>query len=340
MKFMKSANTARHLTAQLVGVATIAAVLTLLSGCSALSDLLKPDPTGGDPDEQPVAQSTPQSSPTIGGRWSERGFLDDNGSGFKTAERGPSSIPAPYNTDSQQDRSTAARDNGSPSPASPSYENTPNLAPPTKRLYKNGMRATRADFIDDSQNEGSLWGSDGQTNYYFTKNKVRGVGDIITVTIEEGLVKDIGTEVKRTLDSNEKEAELALARQRAAARTAGTDKNKDAVSTSQAAPEPAAPGNGGSNPSGTNAFAWPQVTPADIDVAKSIELKPGDAVMAEIVERYPNGNYKISGTKRVIYKNGSPRLVNLVGVVRGSDIGDNDTVASGKLYEYRLEAVR
>jgi flagellar basal body L-ring protein FlgH len=62
--------------------------------------------------------------------------------------------------------------------------------------------------------------------------------------------------------------------------------------------------------------------------------------MAEIIERYPNGNYKIRGTKRVLYKNGTPRLVNLVGVVRGSDIAEDDTVPSGKLYEYRLEAVR
>jgi flagellar basal body L-ring protein FlgH len=309
-----------------VGIATLAAAFTLLSGCSALMEALRPDPTAGD-DTIPPGQ-VGQAQPTVGGQWSERGFLDDNGS--PATGRSPTSVPAP--SANNNDGQSAWGVNGE-TPA-PTYANTPNVAPPTKRLYKNGMRATRDDFIDESQNEGSLWGSDGQTNYYFTKNKVRSVGDIVTVNVEEGLIKDIGTEVKRTLDENEKQAEMALAQQRALARHGG-DKNKDSLSTSQAAPTTA----GGPGPSSVNGGA-PQVTPEDIDVSKSIELKAGDFVMAEITERYPNGNYKISGTKRVIYKNGSPRLVNLVGVVRGSDIGDNDTVASGKLYEYRLEAVR
>jgi flagellar basal body L-ring protein FlgH len=62
--------------------------------------------------------------------------------------------------------------------------------------------------------------------------------------------------------------------------------------------------------------------------------------MAEIVERYPNGNYKIRGTKRVLYKNGSPRLATVVAVAKGTDIGEDDVINSGKLYEYRLEAFR
>ena len=68
--------------------------------------------------------------------------------------------------------------------------------------------STRADFIDDSQNEGSLWASDGQTNYYFTKNKIRTVGDILTINVEADLVKDVATEVTRTLNVAEREAEL------------------------------------------------------------------------------------------------------------------------------------
>ena len=61
--------------------------------------------------------------------------------------------------------------------------------------------------------------------------------------------------------------------------------------------------------------------------------------MSEIVERYPNGNYKIRGTKRIPYRNGA-RMVNLIGIVRGTDITEEDTIASGKLYEYRLEVIR
>ena len=83
-----------------------------------------------------------------------------------------------------------------------------------------------------------------------------------------------------------------------------------------------------------------EATPDDVDVGKSLAIKPGDTMMAEILDRYPNGNYKIRGTKRILYKGGRPRLVNLVGIARSQDIGEDDVIASGKLYEYRLEAVR
>jgi flagellar basal body L-ring protein FlgH len=335
----------RDLNGKFIWLCSTFTVLGLVSGCSELMGVLRPDFSD--------TTQAEQSKPTVGGRWSERGFLNDDmpvgGSGYNNvghSERAPASGPASYNaayhddswvdrdraSANRRDQSRGAEGEGPEGADGQAYANTPNQPPATKRQYKNGTRATSADFVDESQNEGSLWGSDGQTNYYFTKNKVRGVGDIITITMEDGLLKDAGTEVKHTLTDNEKEAEIALAQNRANAR-AGGDKNKDAVSSSQAAP--AADGTA-ATPAGGNA----QVTPADIDIAKSLELKPGDAMMAEIVERYPNGNYKISGSKRVNYKNGSPRLLNLVGVVRGPDIGDDDTVASGKLYEYRLEAIR
>ena len=76
-----------------------------------------------------------------------------------------------------------------------------------------------------------------------------------------------------------------------------------------------------------------------MDLTKAIEMKSGDVIMAEIVERYPNGNYKLRGSKKVRYRNGF-RYVNILGIVKGTDISEADTIASGKLYEYRLEAVR
>jgi flagellar basal body L-ring protein FlgH len=332
------------------------ALCLALSGCADLMGALRPDLD----DHQ-----TADNAPTVGGRWSERGFLDesmpDGGSpgrftNLGHSERAPASMNSRGQADewidptrADQNRQDMARgdensaengDNGMVS-----FSNTPNLPPPTKRLYKNGNRATRADFIDESPNEGSLWASDGQTNYYFTKNKVRGVGDIITVSMEDGLIRDMGLEIRHTLNERERDVEMALAEDRARARTASADtsatgangQKTDSVASSAAAPN-RAPASGASA-NAANADA-PKVMPSDVDVSKSLELKAGDTMMAEIIERYPNGNYKIRGTKRVLYKNGAPRLVNLIGVVKGSDIAEDDTVPSGKLYEYRLEAVR
>jgi flagellar basal body L-ring protein FlgH len=229
----------------------------------------------------------------------------------------------------------------------------PVMPPPVKRLYKNGARATRQDFVDESPNEGSLWASDGQTNYYFTKNKIRGVGDIVTVSMEAAMVKDVGLEVRRSLTQREREAELILAQNRLNAKTFGlpdpdapADPNapKDTLATSQAsarAPAAAKDANGKDIPvEAKEPKEPPQASLADIDTSRSLEVKAGDTLLAEIVDRYPNGNYKIRGVKKVPYKVGQPRLITVVGIARSADIGEDDTIASGKLYEYRLEATR
>lgn len=341
---------------------SLTAILLVLScvvmtGCADLLGSLRPDL-----DDK---QNSTFDAPTVGGRWSERGFLDestpDGGnpgrfSSLGHSERAPASMRNARDDDNwvdpvraEQNRRDMARsdenDAENADSNAPTFSNTPNMPPPTRRMYKNGNRATRADFIDESPNEGSLWASDGQTNYYFTKNKVRGVGDIITISIEDGMIRDLGLEIRHTLNERERDVEMALAEDRAKERANGAagaathgpanGQKTDAVASSSAAPSrtPAS----ANEPANAEAL---KILPSDVDVSKSLEVKPGDTMMAEIIERYPNGNYKIRGTKRVIYKNGTPRLVNLVGVVRGSDIAEDDTVASGKLYEYRLEAVR
>lgn len=322
----------------------LASTAILASGCSDLLGKLRPD-----------LDDSGSGGPTTGGLWSERGFLSDSppehGDRYDYvghSERGPASDGgAARGGDSWVDADRAAADRRDEVRGNLdgdggdqiSYGNTPNLPPSTRRMYKSNNRATRADFIDDSQSEGSLWASDGQTNFYFTKNKVHAVGDILTLKLGQDLIRDIGLEVKRTLNDSERATELALAEERAQARAQAQQQaaggGKDSVTSSQAAPG-ADSGSSTSNPGGPSA----DVQPSDIDVSKSLELKPGDTMMVEIVQRYPNGNYKIRGTKRVMYKNGAPRLVNLTAVVRASDVGEDDTVDSGKLYEYRLQATR
>jgi flagellar basal body L-ring protein FlgH len=324
----------------------------ILTGCGQFMGNLRRD----------LDDSEPYTQPTYGGRWAERGFLSDNMpegpdryAQVGHSERNPASDTARNDGDSwiSPERAEAnARDRYRYSGAddqdgqSVTMSNTPNLAPPVKRMYKNGARATRADFIDDTSNEGSLWGSDGQTNYYFTKNKVRGVGDLVTVTLEPDMLKDLSSEVKRTLTPKEREFELALAQERLKAKAMGlpdpdapkkdaATPGTDQVATSQSSAQRA--------PAGTTAEEKKepeirQATPADVDVLRSLEVKQGDTIMSEITDRYPNGNYKIRGTKRIQYKGGPPRLITLVGVARGQDIGEDDQIASGKLYEYRIEA--
>jgi hypothetical protein len=231
--------------------------------------------------------------------------------------------------------------------------------PELKRVYKGSGRVTKEDFLDQAPEEGSLWASNGQTNYYFTKNKIRNPGDIVSIALEIDLFKDVGSEIRKTLSKKEKEYEVETLREfykakfKSEIKPDAKDANPDAASTTPAATANP-PANGDKNPA--IRMAPPIETPKteneadkivsnislkDVDLFPSLEFKVGDKMMGEILERYPNGNYKLRTVKRIPYARGSQRTVSLIAVVKGSDIDDEtDVVNSGKLYEYRIEVAR
>jgi len=329
-------------------VSALLAVL-LLSGCSSLMGSLRRD----------LDDSVPYEGPTVGGRFSEFGQLSgddleknnpygslghrERGLASDRVSGGGRGWASDHGGDGKgQDRTRSGEYTDEQDDAT--YSQNPNLVTDgMQRQYRSaGSRATRKDFQDDGVNEGSLWASDGQTNYYFTKNKIRGVGDLVTVKIEENLLKDLHREVRRTLSMREKEVELEAAQDRLNKKAQGIEEAPVAGATGAAAPAGAKKDQAASTqaaPARGEPAAARDATAADIDVGRSVDLATGDVVMAEILERFPNGNYKIRGTKKVNYR-GSARMMNFVGIVRGSDIGEDDTVTSGKLYEYQLEVNR
>jgi len=194
-------------------------------------------------------------------------------------------------------------------------------------------RVTKKDFWDEN-NEGSLWASDGQTNYFFTKNSIKGMGDIVSVKLDKTIVKDMASEMKRNLTENEIDLELdKMIAQNEAAKASGTVADADTLKTQTAGAE--------RQPASTTPAAATQRTPTyqDIDLTNSIGVQEGEVMMAEIVERYPSGNYKIRGTKRVQH-NGMSHLMTVVAIARGSDLNGVDTIESSKLYEYKINLQR
>lgn len=234
---------------------------------------------------------------------------------------------------------------------------TSNLDPGVKRLYKSTNRATKEDFIDHASEEGSLWASNGQTNYYFTKNRIRNPGDIITLVIDNDLYKDIGMEVRETLAPKEKAIEMERLREKYLAKfVPPAEPGAPAAATPSPSPSPSpdpasAQAKGGGSglvpelpipktqPEMEKLLAGLNLT--NLDIYTALQLKVGDKMMGEVVERYPNGNYKIRASKRVAYDKGPPRTVTVTGVVKASDIEEEtDSINSGKLYEYRVEVSR
>lgn len=318
-------------------LAWTALTVVFLSGCSQLMSGLRRDFSDEERDYGPVT----------GGMYSEYGAL--SGSYY---DRAPSQYGAPgggptagrlggqasWMDDEAEERARrfAMR---SVDDGGPSYASRPSMAPGQKRLYKNGARATKADFIDDAKDDGSLWTSDGQTNYYLTKNKVRTVGDILTIVSDEAMVRDVAAELKRTLTPEERDEEMEIAQERLRRKAYGLPEEDATANGDQVASSAASADRTPAAVDKEKSVDVPTATWNDVDLRKAIEFKATDPIMAEVVERYPNGNYKIRGVKRIRYR-GQYRMVNVTAIAKNSDISDEETIPAGKLYEYRLEALR
>ena len=147
-------------------------------------------------------------------------------------------------------------------------------------------------------------------------------GANLAVTVDDPYVPGPGA-VKRTMTTSERRRELELLEDqhdRAVARAEASGAGSDRVQMASAAPEEA------------------DLTFAGVDVSSVVGVKAGDTFLAEIAERYPNGNYRIRGSRRIPYRN-TTKLMTLVGIVRGNDLGE-EKITSGRIYEYRLQVVR
>jgi flagellar basal body L-ring protein FlgH len=215
-------------------------------------------------------------------------------------------------------------------------EPTTALNSPAVNRVKPGLRVTRRDFQDDVENEGSLWAGDGQTNFFFSKNKVRGMGEVLSMTIEDPLIRELANELKRALNAAEREVEVELAFQKKIKGSA-TVAASDGANADKAKAGDRTPAGAGKDEKDLKKEMRPNFD--EIDLLDAIGVKTGEVMMLEVVERYPNGNYKLKGTRKINYR-GATRSFGLLGVVKGTEITDDDKFASGKLYDYRLEIYR
>lgn len=165
------------------------------------------------------------------------------------------------------------------------------------------VRTTINDFIADAnRNENSLWSEDGQNNYLFARNKLKQPGDLVTVVIEDGLRKDMVDSVKRLLPPEYRDQDI---------RVPGLTKEDAAT------PAPAAGASGDtSNTTGDYAAT--------------------DILTGEILERYPNGNVRVRGIKRVPFKS-QVRNIEVVAICKGADISETDVVKSSRFFDQHVE---
>jgi hypothetical protein len=194
-----------------------------------------------------------------------------------------------------------------------------------------GERVTKSDFYDNAPGDGSLWANENDGNYFFTKGKVRSMGDIISIKLEDALVKQFAEEIKKSLTPAEQEVEMALYLKNSDAAKNDEDLKayrnvaSDDLKTSEASAV---------KTKMEKAVRWSQV-----DLSKAVGMAPNEELRAEIIDRYQNGNYKIRAVKRILYR-GSSKNVSLVAVAPAADFDEKDLINSGKLYEYKIKVAR
>ncbi|MBS1959347.1 MAG: flagellar basal body L-ring protein FlgH [Bdellovibrionales bacterium] len=198
-------------------------------------------------------------------------------------------------------------------------------------VARNSDRAIRSDFYDNTPNDGSLWSNENDANYFFTKGKVRAMGDIISVKMEEPIIRQVAEEIKKSLTPAEQEVEMALYLKNAD----GAKGDKDIQAYRNVAAEELKTNEAEDIKNKMEkAVRWSQ-----IDLSKTVGLTPNEELRAEVIDRYQNGNYKIRAVKRVMYR-GSSKLMSIVAVAPASDFDEKDVINSGKLYEHKIKIAR
>ncbi len=183
-------------------------------------------------------------------------------------------------------------------------------------------RYTRKDFIDLAQNENSLWSSTGQNNYYFSQNKRFDPGDLVVVTVERGLRREIQYRLWRSLPV---EMRKFRRRKREKRSKEGEEFKRSRLERSIA-----------------SASERIEQTKDELDKLSGGRLsrdKGDDMLRMEIIENMGNGLVRMIGQKRVIYR-GHPKFVEVSALIRSRNIDSSSKAQSSKFLDQKARVVK
>jgi flagellar basal body L-ring protein FlgH len=182
-------------------------------------------------------------------------------------------------------------------------------------------RVTRADFVDNTPGENSLWDGQGQGNFLFSQNKQVQPGDLVTVDVEKELKREIQYQLWMTLPPD----------QRRRRKPASADGDKAATPADRQAKAAEA-----------NKSADEKNRDAAEEAAKTNLASAGkedDVVRMEVAENLGNGIVRVVGQKRVIYR-GVARVVEVTALVNNKDLDDKGRVKSSSFLDMKTQVIQ
>ncbi len=213
------------------------------------------------------------------------------------------------------DSNAAAAENPAPKEIV-KFSDNQNVLNPVNRQYHRTTRAKIEEESDLGAHAGSMWTSEGQGAYLFAQNKTRREGDLLNVKLEGSAQKQVDTKVSviKKLIKQLEEEDLKGATPPAG--EGGADQ-KTAVRAPAAAD--AAGGAAGAKKD-------------EKDEAVDVSLVP-----TKIVERMPDGNYRIKGAQPFMIGKREYKVI-VTGMIRSEDFNE-DGVSSGKLLDPQFDVV-
>lgn len=189
------------------------------------------------------------------------------------------------------------------------YSQNPQMTVPSNRQYKRMTRSRMEDESDLGAQAGSTWVMEGQSSYLFAQNKARREGDVLNIKLDGPSLKQIQTKV-----SVIKKLLKQLDEQNSGGAIAGAERG------------PAGEG------AAATAAAKPEAAKEDKD-----ELTDIQQITTKIVERMPDGNFRIRGAQPFMIGKREYKVI-AAGLVRPEDFND-EGIVSTKLVDPQFDVV-
>jgi len=208
------------------------------------------------------------------------------------------------------------------------FSEDPNRPPTTAREFHHMNKEKMEEDSQLQAGAGSMWVMEGQGAYLFAQNKVRREGDFLNVKIEGSAQKEVETKVSvikkllKQLEDEERKAKELAQQQALAAIQAEAAANAD----------PSAP----RSPAAT-APALPVPPPVAEEKKEKEEEVKIENVPTRIVERMPDGNYKVKGQSPFMIGKKEYKVL-VMGIIRPEDFNDDGT-SSNKLLDPQIDVV-
>lgn len=185
--------------------------------------------------------------------------------------------------------------------------------PLPERKYGRMNRETFEQEAKVESDAGSLWVDEGQGSYLFSQNQKRLEGDVLNVNLESQALDQLNSKMNVISDLL---------------------KQKEAVTQKrQLASEPAA---AGAQAAQANMAAPTPTASANADAAKKEDIGVKQ-VPTRVIATYPDGSYRVKGTKNIMIGNREFQVL-VTGLVRGNDIAE-DSISSAKLLDSKFDII-